>query len=647
MTPGPGGRLASPDRGEGGHPWVRAAASVLLLVGLAVALSRIYFEPYLADPERSPHGIDTPGYIFRTRVVYDLGLNELTSFGERPAHPIVASILRDVSGATPLDFARVNPAVFAIAIGAAGAALGVAIAGERRWVAVALGVGLAASPFVALTAIGYASNLLLDVVAVAAVALAVRVGTGGRGAIALVLLIGAAAIAHWLFAIVLVLLLGMYAVGVLAFGWLRRGSAPAGAPHPARLLLVVAFGAVLGLLALRAAPELPHRVPSTQQDAANKIARRLPAMDLAISIPLAGAGAAVMLLSGRPAARRTAVPLAMWSLAAPAGLFAWKVLDMTIPHRIIPFALGIPALIVLGAGATRAWTDARGPREGGGPWVKIGAVISAALVLGATVWLARAGLETWSDQPAGYTPEQFAQASTLAAYLEDIPPETQVVIPVGTGRWRPLRALLVALPPERFKFVRAWRADFFGDSRDFRRRLAKRYPAGSVAVILAGYSGQAELRGTRLGPGVVVLAGPPPPRTLDVAPIERTDGGELARLTAISVATLLLVGLGWTVVLTGLPVFAAICLSPALGAGVLSIGGLVAGRLGFPLGRGGGVIAAMAIAGLGWLAFGLRSWLGLSGADTGPDVATAQMLDPAPARRGGRHVAGKGRVRGE
>ena len=240
------------------------------------------------------------------------------------------------------------------------------------------------------------------------------------------------------------------------------------------------LGAVLGVLALRAAPELPHKVPSPQQDAAaTKIATRLPFMKLAISIPLAAAGAAIMLLSGRAASRRTAVPLAMWASAAPLGLFAWKVLDMTVPHRIVPFALGVPLLIVLGAGATRAWTDARASRPDGASWVTAGAVVSAVLVLASAGWLARLGWETWSaDQPIGFTPAQMDQAATLAAYLETVPPETRVVVPVGSAVWRPLRALQVTLPIERYETVDIWRVNFFGDTKDFRTPARREVPRG-------------------------------------------------------------------------------------------------------------------------------------------------------------------------
>ena len=578
--------------------------------------------------------------------MHDVGLNELTPFGERPAHPIVTSVLRDVGGGTPLDLARIWPALFAIAIGAAGAALGVAIAGERSWVAVVLGVGVAASPFVALTAIGYASNLLLDVFAVAAVALAVRVVTGARGAAALVLLIGAAAIAHWLFAIGLVLLLGAYAIAVLVFEWARRRSGEPSSWHPPRLLIVVALGAVLGVLAMGAAPELPHKVPSTKQDAA-KIAARLPEMKLASHRPPWPRPAPrSVFLSGRPASRRAAVPLAMWALAAPAGLLAWKVLDMTIPHRIVPFALGVPALIVLGAAAARSWTDARASRRDGPSWALAGAVGSAVLVLAAGAWLARAGVDTWSEQKAGFTAPQMEQAATLAAYLETVPSDTRVVVPVGSGVWRPLRTLQITLPVERFLSVRTWRMNFFGDTKDFRRKFTSKYPSDTVAVYLAGYSGQAPLAGTALGPGVTLLAGPEPPARLSPTPIEPADAGDLIRLTVVSVVTVLVVGLGWTLFMTGLPVFAAVCLSPAVGMAALSIGGLVAGRLGLPLGRGGGVIAALVIGMLGWIAFVVGSLLRATDDDPDPEISSATP-ESTPAGHRGRHVAGEPSVRSQ
>jgi hypothetical protein len=271
--------------------------------------------------------------------------------------------------------------------------------------------------------------------------------------------------------------------------------------------------------------------------------------------------------------------------------------------------------------------------------------VSAVLVLAATAWLARAGAETWSEQRAGFTPAQAAQASILAAYLETVPPETLVIVPVRPGVWRPLRALQVTLPVQRFLFTKTWRVDFFGETGRFKRRLASKYPAGTIAVQLAGYSDQALLAGTELGPGVSLIVGPKPPGRLAAAPIEPVDPGELVRLTAVSVVTLLIVGLGWILAMTGLPTFAAVCLSPAIGMAVLAIGGLFAGRLGMPLGRGGGVITALAIGLLGWLAFAVSSRFGASNGDDDAVLSSPATVGSTDTGRRGRHVAGEPSVR--
>ncbi|HEX5938029.1 MAG TPA: hypothetical protein VFZ75_10125 [Actinomycetota bacterium] len=622
--------------------WTMAWAAFLILVVVAI-VAGVYLRPYLENPRRLPQGVDTPGYVFRSQLVSQDGLNALTGLGERPAHPIVTSVLRDVTGGEGLDLARVWPAIFAVAMGLAAAALGAGVAEERRWVGAALGVGLAASPFVALTAIGYASNLFLDVLAVAAVAVAVRIRSGGRGTVALALLLGAAAIAHWLFAILIVLLLVVYAAGVAVATWLRRRSG-VDWRHVRRLALGVGLGALLGLLLVLASPERPDKIPSSRQKAAGKIATRLPTMALGVTIPLAAVGGAVMWTSRRPPTRGVLPPLALWALAAPAGLIAWKVFDMTIPHRIVPFALGVPFLIVLGASATRSWTDAMSSRPERRTWVLVGAVASSVLVVASASWLAIRGADTFSEPRTAFRPEQLEQAAILAAYLETTPPGTPVVIPMTSAVWRPVYALMITLPPDRYLDVRPWRKSFLGDRTRFLERLRTRFPDGAVAAYLAGYANQPGLGGTRLGPGVALIAGPRPGTAAIVGVPTLGPAGELVRLTLTSVATLLLVGLGWAILLTGFPAFAAVCIAPAIGTAMLAFGGFVAGRLGFPLGQGGGVIVAVAIGMAGWVGAFVLSRRSPPAVE--PETAIAS---PAPvlAREGGRHLAGERGVRSE
>jgi hypothetical protein len=637
------GRHADPADEDRATSVARIAGGTLLVVAVVAVVSGVYLQPFLDDPARSPHGVETPGSIQRTLLVSELGPNELET---QPAHPVVTSVLRDVGGGGPLDLGRVWPAIFTVAIALAGAGLGTGVAGERRWVGATLGVGIAASPFVALSAIGSAPDLLADLLAVAAVAVAVRVRSGGRGAIALILLIGAAAIGHRVFGALLVALLGAYAAGVtVATWWRRRRDDGARWRDPRRLLLAVGLGAVLSAVLLLASPGRPDRIPSTRRAVTDgTIEAQLPQMALGATIPLAVVGGAVMWASRRPATTRVLPPLALWALAAPAGLIAWRVFDTTMPLRIVPLALGVPALIVLGAGATRAWTDAMDGRPDRATWVRAGAIASAVLVVAATAWLTVRGAGAWTDAERGFTEEQFEQASILAAYAETLPPGTRIVVPMKPGERRPLSALMITLPIERFLDVEPWRVDFAGDRARFRERLAARYP-DAVAVHLEGYSDQPPLGGRRLGPGVRLLAGPAPPDALRVRPAAPSGAGDLLRLTVASIATLLVVGLGWAIALTGFPTFVVVCISPALGVAMLAMGGFVAGRFGVPLGGGGGVLVAMAVALLGGLAVLIERRRSDGPDEPEPQPALASPLWLAPM--GGRHLAGDRGVRSE
>jgi hypothetical protein len=336
-------------------------------------------------------------------------------------------------------------------------------------------------------------------------------------------------------------------------------------------------------------------------------------------------------------------PLALWAAVAPAGLLAWRWFDVAVPYRIVPFALGIPIVIVLGAAATRSWTDAMASRPERKGWVRAGAIVSAILVLAAAMWLVVRGAEFWLTPKAAFTPEQYEQAATLAAYLETAPPNTPVVVPMAPGVFRPIRALMVTLPVDRYLDVKVWRVNFFGDRAMFLERLDRKFP-GAIAAYLAGYSAQPPLGGARLGPGVDLLAGPKPGSALTPQAATTGEDGELVRLTLTSLATLLAVGLGWAIALTGFPAFAAVCVSPAVGVATLSLGGFLAGRLGFPLGRGGGVIVAMAVGLLGWIGVLVGSRRPSPEPAREPELGSAAPFVP---REGGRHLAGQHRVRDE
>lgn len=574
----------------------RIAATPLALIVPTVVVAGLYLRPFLADPTALPFGVDTPGYIVRARMVHELGLSALTPFGERPGAPIVTSVLRDLTGGSPLDLARSAPAVFSVLIGLAAVALGAGAAGERATVAVAVGVGVGASAFVALTAMGNASNLVFDAFAVAAVATWVAVSLGRAGAATVVLLVAAAAVTHWLFALGLIGLLSLDTVVLIV---LRRR--PAATPavrgaSPMRLASIVMAAVLAGGAMMLLAPQLPSRAlpESLPNDARGKIERRLPPMALPITLPLAAAGAAATIVVGGAKRSRTAPPLVLWAAAAPAGLVAWYALDINAPpYRSAASALGIPALIVLGAGALWSWSTARRSR--------LGIVVGIVLVAVSAGWLLEGGTGVWSRGRSSVTPGQLSEAFVLEAYVGRLRPGTRIVIPVDPDRVRPLRPLQLGLDPGRYASVVAFPADLRDGRRALLREVDRRFPPSTVVVYLAALHRQRAPAGTGLGPGVVLLAGPPPP-AISPAVSTATTAWELTRVTAGSLVVLFVTGIGWTYALTRFDALATTALAPAIGASAIVVAGVVWGRLSLPLGNGGGTGMAVGIAACGLVA---------------------------------------------
>jgi hypothetical protein len=599
-----------PSHGEpsGTHPLAaRIARAALALILPAAVVGGLYLRPFVEDPTTLPFGVDTPGYIFRARVVHDLGLNALTSFGERPGVPIVTSVLRDATGGSPLDLARASPTVFATAIALAAVALGLAAAGERSLVGAALGIGVGASAFVALTAVGNASNLMFDVFAVAAVAGWIAVSLGSPGAGAVVLLVTAAAATHWLLASGLIALLALDAAVHAVLRRSRDGTRSTPHPSTKRPVRILAAAVLFAAVAVSIAPELPSRALPERfpNEAGGKIERRLPPMALPVTLPLAAAGAAAMLGAGGTKRRRTAAPLVLWAAAAPAGLVAWYVLDLHAPpYRTAAVALGIPALIVLGAGAVWSWSVTRR--------LRLGIALGIVLVAVSAGWLADAGARVWSRGRSSVTTGQLSQASVLDAYVRPLPASTRIVIPVDVDRRRPLRGLQAGLEAGRYASVMAFPTDLERGVDALVREIDRRSPGEAVVVYLGAYHRHRPPEGTELGPGVVLLAGPAP-AALPRAASSGTTAWRLVLVAGGSLAVLLLTGIGWTYALTRVDPVATIALAPAIGASTIVLAGLVWGRLGLPLGNGGGTGVAATVAACGLIAAGFTRRSRLAG----------------------------------
>jgi len=576
-------------------PWVAAAL-------VAVFLLTIYLGPYLRDPARIPPGLDTPGYVWRARAVAEQGLDALPSFRDRPGHPVLVSVLRDVTGATPLDLARTSPAVIATAIGLAAAALAWTGLRERASVGTALALGVAGSAFIAVTAIGYAANLLVDLFVVSALALALHVRSGGRGLAAIAVLVMAAAATHWLFAVLLVGLLVVAAVAEIAW---PTDDGPEDDPGRSgrHLLVAVAVSAVLGGLTVLLAPSLPREIVAQtfEGDVGRRIERRLPPLAIGLTLPAAAAGAAAIAVVADPRRRRSLPVLVAWAAIAPAGLVAWYVFHLRLPpYRTAAVALGVPALIVLGAVLPAATFLERGRRTV--------AVVVGAVAVGATVWLVAMGAATWWRAEPAVERAEVAQAATLDAYLGTQPPGTAVVVPLPPDAVRPPRILRLGMDAAHADAAVLVPADLSAGTEPFVDEVLARHPDGTVVVFLDAYRPPPAGTGRALGDGVTLVHGPVPDGALSV-PSTGSSVGELIRAAALALVVLVGAGLGWALALSRISAVAAVALAPALGAAALVVIGLVTGRLGLSYANGGGVAVAVAAAATGWLAWALRRTL--------------------------------------
>jgi hypothetical protein len=582
--------------------WLDPLLAIVVPVGLIAGL---YLAPFVGDPSTMPFGVDTSAYVWRVSFVHDFGIGSLTPessnsikpLGDRPGYPVVLSLLRSATGLSSLELAWLTPALMASALGLAAGSLAADGAAERRRRSGGVGVAVAASAFVAWTAVGYATNLALDVVAVAAAVIALEVVRGRRGVLGGALLLAGGALLHWMFAALFVGLLALFAVVQLV-----RSDEPgvAGSRRSAawRLATMLVLGVALAAVCLLLlAPESPGRLPGVRPGMPGPTARidlRLPAMALPVTLPLAAGGIAVLVLSERNTRRSAAVLLGIWSSLPVVALAGWYVLDLPLtPYRWAGFALAIPASIVLGAFAAGDRLELAGKRRLGTVAVSLGLVAAVGLAgAGASVW--------WSREPS-LTTTEFAELGTLASYLRPLPPRTRIVILLDRVRIPPINRARAGLPAGRVPYVTMATARVHPKAPDFGLGPDILDGEPTVVVALDSYLKDRLDTGRLVGPGVHLLVGPDP-REVRPGSLPRAPSGLVLVLALVgSLGVLLVVGSGWAA-LSDLPVLGVVGVAPAFGLATLSVAGLVTSRMGIPLhGLGGiGVIVGVALA--GWTA---------------------------------------------
>lgn len=111
----------------------------------------------------------------------------------------------------------VRPAVFATIVGLAAGALAVDGAGERRSRAPTYALGIGGSSYIAWTAVGYATNLSLDAIALAVAAIVLLPRRTRTSPVLGGTMLGAGLLTHWMFATAFAAVLVAY-TGVLTLG---------------------------------------------------------------------------------------------------------------------------------------------------------------------------------------------------------------------------------------------------------------------------------------------------------------------------------------------------------------------------------------------------------------------------------------------
>ena len=671
----PGGGRPVPDRRGRA---VAALGTVAALVAVVAVVVPFFAATYAVHTFQVPLGWDTPKYLWKTALAANMGVTStpvrlpppVNGSPDRPAYAVLALVAHRVLGLDGFRTAEALPFASAAACGLAAAGFAAAALRRARWECAVIGASVGTSVAVARMAgpETYQDNLMVAAVLLAVAALAVA-ATGRRGPVAPALLLGAAALVHWPFAL---LFAGILAVAAAVAGrdsWRRWRSGTPPLRTPAGGLLGVAVGGLAaGVVALFGGLGAELKRPKTSPQAHTEYVKKAR-QDAGQYVPWFTAPAAALgalVLWGR--GERPSPSSSGRSLAARAVLAAWLgvtavaaalgATGVTVPvHRFLAFALPVPLLVAVGALALprRLWT-----RPG---WRAVG-VATGVAILGVALGISQAA---WLRNRPQMNPVLVRQVANAEAYLDraGVPADRPVVFVANvTGNAGVNLALFAheiraALAPERVTQAYMYLGDpetflagrptivarpdtaevreYDGTSWRYFRDVRPLLPERPVALLLP----EANPERTTfdrwvaghdpVAPGVWVVRGPSVPVELAAAP---SPVGPVAALpvavAAVAlVALLFAVGSGWSVAAArGRPVFAALALAPAVGIAALVVAGVAADRAGISLAGSGAAAVAVVAAVTGWVAAVLVR-RGPGRESTGDGREAVQKGDPA------------------
>jgi hypothetical protein len=615
--------------------WVVAAFAVGT-TGLAIMAFFLWI--YRAKSLSVPIGWDTARYLWRTELFRSVGLVNLqdavpafvNTDPARPAFPVVAASLMSLFGAEPFRLAAVLPSVTAAAVGLAAGGFVAAVLRRPAWELVVVAVGVGTSAFVVrlLAPESYQDNLFAAAVFMAA-SIPAALSVSDRRALApAILIFGAGGVIHWAFFTFMAVTLLLAGLAYLPASWRRwrAGDAPFLDTPFARLGGVVAGAAALAaaiIYGVIGAGVRSGRASGGQF--AKKLSADVPKFRFPITLPVAAMGAGSLGLSARRVdgrARFVLTFLLAWSLVTLAGYLGFVVFGLPIPaHRFLAFALPVPVLAVLGVLAVARLVAAHSRPLGG-------LVVLAALAAGAV-----ASHVAWFRTEPWMRPSRVQQAAAANSYLEaaGISVERPVVFVIQDRdssfvalMTHQIRALLPARRIPHAHFY-AGAPEFYlrgeptpdetgepgGLSVHYFEQVRAAYAHDPVAVILQFFNGARyeswiqEHPESIVGEGVAIVSGPrpasPPVPSARPAPYRSVP---LAVLAVGSLAALLAIGLGWTLVLLGRWVrpAEALAVAPAVGIAALVLGGVLLDRVGVRFEGAGGVFGPIVVALAGWIA---------------------------------------------
>ena len=602
--------------------WVAA-----LLAGFAIAsVAFVLLLPY--GGQRSPTlSYDTPYYVWRTRAVATHGLDILREIPtgavpDRPGFPVLGAVLGAVGVGDALTFSVVIRAVAAIAIGLAAGAAALETMKEPPWAFAAFIAGLGVSAAIVGTAVGSLDQLLVEVLLMGTAVIVPLVITERRGRTAMVLLLTAAAITHWLFTgLFLLLLAGVVAVLLGASLWHRRSSARNDGTQWRTPLVVLGLAAAAILVALVLLPAFPTHLPGAAGGKGN--VQRLGAYELPLLLPLAAAGVVLGMWSDGSRRRITVLLMGLWATTVPAAMAISFLLDTPLKlFRVAPFALGLPFLATLGFVILATRSHERLGRRG--------TVVGALLVVGGLLLTMGAPASSFNDSGAAGVAEKMTQMRSAGRYLAGIPRRGRPVVFVTLGSPRLFdRVARAGVPADMIANVwiflgrpgdvaegvpvsdparpglsersRAWSRVAWPSSSDVLERdpiVLQITPPGRPA------DGAMELTS-----GVAIMRGPNASASFRPATPRGFGWLDLLLRAAVALVALALVGGGWVRALLDVSRSSALGLAPAFGAAVLIVAGTIVGRAGWPLGAAGGVAVLLLTTAAGWTLLAVRKGL--------------------------------------